>query len=156
MKNDPIFIQDNTSSSSYLLDTNILIYALDSKSPFFTKTKDIFLKIKKGEIIAYVAQQNIIEAESVLTKAYKQNVIKVVQSLENVINSFQITIISPLSTTLYSFHQIVKQRIPSRMDLFDAYLCATMLDNSLSHILTNNESDFKGIKGISAVNPFKT
>ena len=39
--------------------------------------------------------------------------------------------------------------------MFDVFLSATMLDNGITHIITVNEKDFTGIKGISVYNPFK-
>ena len=38
--------------------------------------------------------------------------------------------------------------------IFDIFLAATMLDNEVQSIYTENVGDFHGISGIDAINPF--
>jgi predicted nucleic acid-binding protein len=38
--------------------------------------------------------------------------------------------------------------------IFDLFLAATMLDNGVHTIYTENVRDFKGLKGIEVINPF--
>jgi predicted nucleic acid-binding protein len=40
--------------------------------------------------------------------------------------------------------------------IIDISLVATMLDNGVRRIYTENIDDFKGIDGIDAINPFST
>ncbi|HXV81131.1 MAG TPA: hypothetical protein VEG60_14735 [Candidatus Binatia bacterium] len=38
--------------------------------------------------------------------------------------------------------------------IFDIFLAATMLDNGVQRIYSENINDFQGIAGIDAINPF--
>jgi len=38
--------------------------------------------------------------------------------------------------------------------IFDLFLAATMFDNGVRTIYTENEGDFKGLPGIEVINPF--
>ena len=69
------------------------------------------------------------------------------------INSFMFNLVSPLPTTLYRYQEyFVKME---KNNMFDLYLAATYLDNGVKQIYTANESDFVGISGLKAVNPYK-
>lgn len=143
----------NISAGRWVFDTNLLIYASDSTSPFHERTRELFSLIPEGTIIPVVAHQNIIEAEGVLMKVYKKTPSQAAKNLETILHDFEFANIIPLMTTLQQFHVLLqKQTLP--VDYFDYYLAATMLDNGVNRILTANAKDFSKIPGIQAINPF--
>lgn len=136
-----------------LVDTNILVYALDEASPFYNKTVGIFEKIKNNEFQPVVAQQNILEAQNTLIKDYKLDKNEVLESIFSIIYSFEFIVINPQINTLKIYKNILDNNTVKRNDIFDLYLAATMISNSVKRIYTGNTKDFQGIKDIEAVNP---
>lgn len=143
-----------TLNGKWVFDSNLLIYFLDQSSSFFEQSKLLFGRILSGKIEAYCGQQNIIEAERILIQKYKKAIGETTSRLEILISEFSFQVITPFPYTLKTFHSILPS-IKSGGDIFDYYLAATMLDNGINKILTVNTKDFKGIKEIEAVNPFK-
>ncbi len=137
------------------VDSNIIIYALDNKSVFF-KEAEIFFNffLKKHHINLYIAHQNILEIEKVFIDFYKLNRKKVVETIYNLLEAFNFSIISPLPTTLSYYHKLIQGK-SSKIDLFDYYLAATYLDNKINNLFTINTKDFSNIKELNVSNPFK-
>lgn len=143
----------NIPEGRWLFDTHFLVYSLDALSPFYEPTRELFTALHEDEIEGVLALQNILEAENVLIKRYRQDKEIIVKYIENIIDAFNFTIISPTPNTYLTFHKLLKG-VPGSIDLFDCFLAATMLDNKIGSILTLNTKDFSGIKGIQAENPF--
>lgn len=142
-----------TFEGKWVFDSQLLIYSLDKKSPFYQRTQKIFDQIPFGKIQPLVAQQNILETERVFLLAYKLAPKYVVKLVKPIIDDFGFQVISPLPTTYLRCYELL-EKSTGRLDLFDYYLAATMLDNGISQILTANAKDFSKIPGIKAVNPF--
>jgi len=140
-----------TSNTRYLLDTNILIYSVDSASPFHTKAKETILQIKDKQAEGVVAQQNILEFSHVLMRTYGISPTEVVEDSKAILEDF--SLITPLPSTLPLFLSFVEETNKKNV-VHDLYLAATMLDNGISTIITANEQDFLSIPGISVYNPW--
>lgn len=136
----------------FLLDTNTLIYAFDRTSPFHEKAVKIINLALEGNFEAFIAQQNLVEFSNVLIRDYKVQSFSVVEDIKNI--SLEFPIITPTPNTLNIFSDLL---LNSKIKgyIFDLYLIATMLDNEVTGIITLNDKDFLGIKGINVVNPFK-
>lgn len=143
-----------TLRGKWVFDSNLLVYFLDQNSPFFETSKKIFLLQSNRQLDGVIAHQNILEAERTLIKDYKLNKNEVFDSVSKVVFSFNFEIISPMVTTLEKYHELIETST-IKIDIFDYYLAATMLDNGINRILTGNTKDFSKIPGIEAVNPFK-
>lgn len=143
----------NILSGKWAFDSHLFVYSQDEKSKYYKPARELFSKVLIGEIQAVMAQQNIVETERVLIQVYKRKSEDVVKFLEKIIAEFSIQIVTPLPTTYVRFHHFLKD-FGGRVDFFDYYLAATMLDNNISQILTANDKDFTKIPGIKAVNPF--
>lgn len=143
------------SKEAYLLDTNVIIYALDGTSPFFPKAKAVLTRCFSGEIEGFVAQQNLLEATNVLVSVYKLPKKEVIKELHRLGKEFRLTTIFPLHSTIFTFWKLLAENKKTRADIFDFYLAATMVDNGLNQILTRNAKDFAGITTIKTLNPFQ-
>lgn len=139
-------------SGPCLIDSNLLVYFLQSEAPKTGKAREIFKNIFQNRIEAHVTHQNILETTSVLTKRYHQDIEEVHEKLEALINEFQFRIILPKPQTYKTFKNLLKSG--DQKHLFDIYLAATALDNGVNTILTENTKDFEGIEEITAINPF--
>jgi predicted nucleic acid-binding protein len=136
-----------------LLDTNIIIYSLSSKSSKKEKAQRFILS-KKNKLV--IAHQNINEAIRLLTHPKTPKRISTKKAIRIVSNATsELKIITPKPTTLHTALILIKKYNIRSNQIFDAYLVATMITNSLSKIATDNEKDFKIFKGISVINPFR-
>ena len=136
-----------------LVDSNVLIYAINSRSPKSNRAQS-FLKNSAGNFS--VAHQNILESLRVLTHPKFPKPMKIesaISSLEAITNAA--SIVSPdYRTQRIALDLIRRHRLVSD-EIFDAYLVATALANDIYEIATDNEQDFKKIKEIKVINPFK-
>lgn len=142
-----------TSNTKYLLDTNILIYAYNRSSSFHTRAIEIILASKESANNMVVAQQNIVEFCNVLSVTYNIPYSSISEDASDMMKDLHI--ITPRSTTLSLFLELLKGYKQAPQYVFDIFLAATMFDNGIAHIITLNEKDFVGIKGISVYNPWK-
>ncbi len=143
----------NTPSGKWGIDTNILVYAQDRKSPFYEKSRLLFAQAISGSLEMVVPQQVILEAHSVFIKAYKRSPKEVGALVGAIVSNFRMSVVCPLPTTLRRFGDLLSL-LPSSNDVYDMYLAATLLDNGITQFLTANERDFTGIEGLYVVNPF--
>lgn len=136
-----------------LVDSNILVYAINSRSPKNQKAEK-FLSQSSGNFA--VAHQNILEALRVLThpkfpKPMQLN--SAISALRPITDAG--TIVSPDHNTYPVAEQLIIKYGFKSNQIFDAYLVATALTNGIYDIATDNERDFGTIKEIKVVNPFK-
>lgn len=137
----------------WVFDSQLLIYSLDRKSQFYEMTQKLFEQIVFGKIQPFITQQSILETARVFLVAYKLSPKYVVKLVKPLVRDLKFQVISPLPNTYFHCYELL-EKSTVRLDLFDYYLAATMLDNGLSQILTANDKDFAKIPGIKAVNPF--
>jgi len=137
--------------SSKLLDTNILVYAVNTNSEFYKKSQDL-VRLHKF----FTTSQNIIETYRVITsidfynpqtKSQAKKYLQTISQLHEVLYPTQ-------ETTEQLFDLLGKHKINS-YQIFDANLVAIMIENNIDTIITNNEKDFKKFKSIKIENPFK-
>ena len=135
-----------------LVDSNIIIYAINSASPKHTQAKQ-FVTGSTDEL--FVAQQNIFESLRVLTHPKFPNPMNTQSALaavSSVINRCEL-ITPDITTSFISMELIGKYGIKSN-NIFDAYLAATMLTHEIYAIATDNDGDFGIYEAITVINPF--
>ena len=140
-----------------LLDTNILVCAAASKSPWHAKAKELRDQAAAGEIEACVAAQVLAEFYAVVTDPRRlQPALTPSQARGEVQNylSSRLRLILPKETTLARVLHMLGSRSIRGGKIFDLFLAATMFDNGVRTIYTENEGDFKGLPGIEVINPF--
>ena len=142
-----------------LIDTNVLVFAHDEKSPKNAVAKDLLEKALNGDIKAVVAQQNLLEFVSVITNPKK---VSETASLEEALReldkylSSELFVISPNERTILVTKALLRLQSLTGRRVFDVYLAATMISNGLNTIYTDNEKDFTIFKEIKVINPFKS
>jgi predicted nucleic acid-binding protein len=71
------------------------------------------------------------------------------------IESYGLSVVTPTSHTYQRFNEIIQEKeFTSKIDIFDNYLAATFMENGINQLLTVNTTDFAGIPGFKAINPF--
>ncbi len=135
-----------------LVDSNILIYSINSTSPKH-KLAQKFLKDNIGKLT--LAHQNIFETLRVLTHTKFTSPMSpsgATEAVGRIINACRI--IAPDYKTQPLTLELIKKHNLSADRIFDAYLVATALSHNITTIATDNEKDFKKYP-ITILNPFK-
>ncbi|HZE87431.1 MAG TPA: PIN domain-containing protein [Methylomirabilota bacterium] len=134
-----------------LIDSNILIYAINSSSPKH-KIAQTFLQENIGELV--LAQQNIFETLRILTHSKFPSPLTVREAILQVKSIIDVSrVIAPDYKTHYLALELIKKYNLASYLVFDAYLAATVLSNGITTIATDNVKDFQKFE-ITVVNPF--
>lgn len=123
-----------------LVDSNILIYAINRSSPKHKKAQQ-FIRQNLRNIC--VAQQNVVETLRVLTHPVFPLPMKSKDALvavDAIVTSLHL--IGPTHETYMLTCMLMQKYDMSSNKIFDAYLVATMLSNGVHAIATDNERDF--------------
>jgi toxin-antitoxin system PIN domain toxin len=140
------------STKAILVDSNVLIYAINSSSPKHNAAQ-AFLQEHIGQLT--VAHQNILESLRVLTHKKFSNPMSPSDAIAAVSAiAERCHVVAPensarhIAIALMEKHQLTGDKI------FDAYLAATALSVGVKNIATDNVKDFLAFEGISIINPF--
>jgi len=143
------------NNTIFLIDTNILIYAFDESEPLKHKIASQLLLsyIDTGNSFA-VSTQNLGEFFNIITTRIKKTIekekaIAIIQELIKLKNN-SILEIKP-TTIIFGCHVSRDYNL----HFWDSLLAATMKENGIFNIYTENTKDFK-IPWIKAVNPFSS
>lgn len=133
------------------VDTNILIYSLDTEEPKKQEIADKLIAelLLKNEII--LSSQNLAEFSKVLLEQTDPP-----QNPENVL-SYVYAFMKLATIVNYSQETVVRAitiKKEYKIHFFDALLVATMQENGIDKILTENTKDFKKIPWLEVRNPF--
>lgn len=135
-----------------VFDTNILVYAFDTDEP---KKRAICAPLVEGVSeggFGIVTNQITAEFYNVLTRKQKVPA----ETAGRLVSKF---IQSPNWIKVNYTHETVERAIflssAFSVSIWDALVAATMLENNLSKIYTENTRDFRKIPGIKAVNPMR-
>jgi len=135
-----------------LIDTNILIYAINEDSPKHKVAKKF---LSESKVILVVSHQVIFEAIRVLTHpkfSMPMESPSAVKSISAIAEACQI--ITPNQKTYYLTLELIKQFSLGGNRIFDAYLAATAITNEIYEIATDNTKDFKRFTELKIINPF--
>lgn len=134
-----------------LIDTNILVYAINADSPK-NHLAQSYLQDNISKLV--VAHQNIFEALRVLTHpkfAHPMTTINAHEALWAIIDVCKI--IYPNNQTHYIALELINKNNLFGNQIFDAYLAATAMSNNITTIATDNIKDFQKFE-ITLFNPF--
>lgn len=140
-------------SADSLVDTNILVYAYDAtEKEKHVKCRALVERCWTGEEQYAVSLQNLSEFYVVLTSKVERPVPAETakERIERIINFTNWIKINPGINTVLHGIDIAKEY---RVHYFDAFLAATMRENGISKIYTENEADFKKIPWLEVINP---
>jgi uncharacterized protein len=142
-----------------LLDTNILVHAAGTQSPRHKKAKELRDQAAGGQFDACIAAQILTEFYAVVTDPRRfQPALTPSQAQREIRNylSSPLKLIVPKESTVTRMLSLLGFKSVRSGKVFDVFLAATMLDNSVQKIYTENAVDFRGISGIDATDPFST
>lgn len=134
----------HTSSKKLALDTNILVYLLNNESSFHDQARLAILKTEKQKIQLVVCQQNLVELIRVLTDYYQYKLAQAVGQINKLLET-NIQVVTPLISTINTYLELCQKAKGKAKRHFDLYLAATLIDNKIETLITNDKSGFKGI-----------
>lgn len=133
-----------------LVDTNILVYTLDKKSPHFRTAASFFKACEEKQTRVFAAHQNVLELVRTLISGYGLSHANSQKKARLLVDGEHVRLIHPLSTTLNIYYELAKSGGIKRGNMFDYYLAATVLDNDIFNIVTNDPKDFANIPNFKA------
>lgn len=145
------------TSDLVLLDTNVIVYATDSSSPYHAQAKSIRDSGIEGKLSLCVCPQVLAEFFAVATNPkrvanpiYSQVAIVEVKKYfqsESIMKIYPKEDILERMIALFKYHPIEKAEI------FDLQLIATMLSNEVSQIYTYDQELFTKFEEIKVLTP---
>ena len=136
----------------FLIDSNLIIYAYDKDEiAKQRKSEEILTQCFRGNISLAVSNQNLAEFVSVVTKKNKLSWSEAMINAQDIINFAGFKKINYDINTIISAIEIAKE---FKTSFWDALLAATMRENGIFNIYTENVNDFK-MPWIKAVNPLR-
>jgi len=139
-------------SSLFLIDTNILVYASElEEGAKNQKSKELINRCWQGKDTLAVSAQNLAEFVFVTTKKTKLDLEEAKTFVGYIVNFNGFKKIDYSAKTILSAIEIANE---FKMPFWDSLLAATMRENGIFNIYTENAKDFK-MPWINAVNPFK-
>jgi uncharacterized protein len=138
-----------------LLDTNILVYAVDSASPMHAPCRSVVDRAMSGNLDAVVVPQVLMEFYAVVTSPRR-----VRSPLSPRDSALQITdwrntiaVRYPTAASLDEWTTLVGRLQRLGQDVHDLFLIAQMQAHGIADICTVNAGDFAGVRDITAHHP---
>lgn len=135
-----------------LVDSNILIYSLQKKEGKKHDLSAEFINELIDSSNLTLSIQNLIEFSRVMSE-------KVFPSVDNdLIRQYVAEFSASASIIYYNNHTVMDALLISKqyeIHFFDALVVATMQENGVETIATENEKDFKKLPWLTVINPFK-
>ena len=134
--------------NNVLLDTNILLYAIDEESKYF---KSVQRLLDTDTINFFTTSKNISEFLSVITRIPNSSISieKALYILNDFQNSFRILYPSEESNVI--FIDLLKKYKPHGLKIHDYEIISIALANKIKNVATINKKDFESIEEIKLV-----
>lgn len=131
-----------------LLDTNILLYAIDEQSKYF---KSVQRLLSADKINFFTTSKNISEFLSVITRIPNSSIS--VEKALFIVKDFQYSfrILYPTEESNVIFIDLLKKYSPHGLKIHDYEIVSIALSNKIKNIATINKKDFERIEEIKLV-----
>lgn len=138
-------------SDSLFVDTNILVYAFESEDGAKQRIcKEFIRRGFRGERVVAISNQVLVEFVSVITRGVEENKSynEAVQVVALFIESQQW---KKLDYTSNSVLLATKLAAQYRLSIWDALIAATMIENGISTIFTEDAGAFSAVPGFKVI-----
>jgi len=146
-----------TSKEISLLDSNVIVYAADSSSPFHIPSRTLRDKGFNGEISLCVCPQVLKEFFAVITNPKRVTTpitpAEAMAEVENYFRAEKILKIYPGADILARLIILFGKYEVKRQEIFDLQLVATMLSNDIKRLYTYNKEHFLRFTEIEVLTP---
>jgi predicted nucleic acid-binding protein len=138
-----------------IIDTNVLIYALDADAPQHTASRTMLEAARDGSTTLYVTSQILCEFYSIVTNARRvskpRTSADAVSAISGLLAFLQVLPIP--AQTVEGWLSLLRRRPVTGGDVFDLQIVAAMRANDVQRIYTFNTDDFEVFSEISVVTP---
>ena len=143
----------------YALDTNILVYAHNIKSPYHASAKVFVEQVMntrnpEGQLSVCFPAQILMEFLNVITWHRLEAPLPLpdaVQVVQDYLDT-DVTILYPQPTQLATLMNLLKA-VTTRKKIFDVALVATLKDHDIAGLYTVNTKDFEEFRFLDTKNP---
>lgn len=134
--------------NNVLLDTNILLYAIDEESKYFKSVRRL---LSSDTINFFTTSKNISEFLSVITRIPNSSI--PIEKALNILNDFQnsFRILYPSEESNKIFIDLLKKYKPRGLKIHDYEIISIALANKINNVATINKKDFANIEEIKLV-----
>lgn len=144
--------------SVILLDTNVLVYALNQDAPQHQDSRAVVDAALDGRVPAVMVPQVLVEAYAVLTDPRRVEkplgAPEAWAELDALRRGLRVLDLGP--QPLEVLGELIITRRPVGQDIFDVLLVAQMRAHAIGTLCTYNVEDFRGYGGISVERPRDT
>jgi predicted nucleic acid-binding protein len=139
----------------FLIDSNVLVYAYDNTDKEkHEKAKVLLEKCWKKEIKYAISIQNLAEFFIIITKKV-QNPLTIDEAEKIIKDVLEFSYWHIISYDQNTFLKAISLHKKFKKHFWDTMIIATMLNNEISHIYTENIKDFEQYAEIKVVNPLE-
>ncbi|MBI4652318.1 PIN domain-containing protein [Candidatus Desantisbacteria bacterium] len=139
----------------FFLDTNILVYAADTSSPFHSPSKKLRDRGIKGNLAICISPQVLCEFFTVVTDPKKVTNPKTseeaLKEITKYIETDKFFKIFFTKESLKKTVELVEKYKIKKQEIFDIQIVATMLSNNITKIYTYNTEHFSKFKEIEVL-----
>lgn len=135
----------------YLLDSNVLVYAIDPAAPSKQERAQEVLKVLEASGNGILSVQVLGEFFRVVTQKIPQKVLPsvAVRAIQAWVNSWPI-----LPTSVAAFEDAASIALNYRLQIWDAVICASAKINGIQVLLSEDMQNGQLIEGVRIINPF--
>ncbi|MBI2885195.1 MAG: PIN domain-containing protein [Candidatus Omnitrophica bacterium] len=141
-----------------LFDTNLLVHAHVISSPYHAIARRLRDEASVGRLEACLSPQVLCEFVTVCTNPRVIQPALTLAEARGEVSAYWTSSgfkkVLPKETTIMRMLHLMTKITTSRVDVFDIFLAATMLDNDVRTIYTQNVKDFVVFKELEVINPF--
>jgi predicted nucleic acid-binding protein len=144
-----------------LLDTNILVHALNSSSPYQEEAAQVLREAMDGksQAQAHVSPQIIYELYAVITDSRRvENPLTPVEAGEICLDIWESRELGKINSSPMAPRGVLNQAKELELkggDIFDCVLAITANENGIETIYTENIKDFDSYSFLRAINPLR-
>ena len=146
-----------TGAKTCFIDTNILVYASDTNSPWYRKANQALNNAISGGVLLVISPQVLREYLSVATRSVTHEKTlpwdKINKNHLLLLRTFRV--LPEDAATAQKLGELVQKYHISGKQVHDANIVATMLVHGIQFILTHNVGDFKRYKGCIKIVPLE-
>ncbi len=130
-----------------LIDTNILVYAIDEDSEFYPKSQELLYNSDYG---LFTTSKNLSEFLAVVTKGQVIS-LSIDEALAVSKDYDDILTIYPNETSFTIFRELLQKYKPTGLRVHDFEIISIGLAHRINQIATFNTGDFKGVAEINLI-----
>jgi predicted nucleic acid-binding protein len=138
-----------------IVDTNVLVYALDADSPQHAASRALLEAAKDRSTSLYVTLQILCEFYSVVTNARRvskpQSPADALSAISGLLGFLHVLPVP--AQAVEALAGLLRRHPVTGGDIFDLQIIATMQANGLRRIYTFNTDDFEAFSELSVVTP---